>query len=99
MSWPLRLVSSAALGASLLAAQAARAAEPATERVELRHDLRLDVPITLPLAGGLVGWTLVKNDVLGRECTWCDGERGEVNALDDFFRTALRRPDPEPARV
>ncbi|OJY26767.1 MAG: hypothetical protein BGO98_07110 [Myxococcales bacterium 68-20] len=71
-----------------------------TPRVELRHDLRLDVPITVGLAAGVVTWTLVKNDVVARECRWCDGSApGEVNAVDDFFRTALRRPDIEPAKA
>ena len=72
-------------------------AEPVTPRVELRHDLRIDIPVTLGLAGGLVTWTLLKNDVVGTECTLC--EPSEVNAIDDFFRTNLRRPDPEPARI
>jgi membrane-associated phospholipid phosphatase len=95
-----------ALGVLLGASAPARAqntpapTEPLTPRVELRHDLRIDLPVTAGLAAGLVTWTLVKNDVLGRECTFCDGDApGEVNAVDDFFRTALRRPDTEPARV
>jgi membrane-associated phospholipid phosphatase len=71
--------------------------EPLTPRVELRHDLRIDIPVTVGIAGGLITWTLLKNDVLGDECTIC--EPRQVNAIDDFFRTALRRPDPQPARV
>jgi hypothetical protein len=63
-------------------------------RIELRHDLRLDIPITIGMAAGLLTWTLVKNDVVKSECKLCEGE---INAVDDWFRTALRRPDPEPA--
>ena len=82
---------------ALAQAQKTAPAEPLTPRVELRHDLRVDVPVTIGLAGGLITWTLLKNEVIGTECTLC--EPAEVNALDDFFRTALRRPDPEPARI
>jgi membrane-associated phospholipid phosphatase len=71
--------------------------ETVTPRVELRHDLRIDIPVTFGLATGLITWTLLKNEVLSDECTIC--EPREVNAVDDFFRTALRRPDPAPARV
>ena len=78
-------------------AQTTQASEPRTPRVELRHDLRVDVPVTIGLASALITWTLLKNEVIGTECTLC--EPAEVNALDDFFRTALRRPDPEPARI
>ncbi|MBX3224655.1 MAG: phosphatase PAP2 family protein [Labilithrix sp.] len=68
--------------------------------MELRHDLRIDVPVTVAMAAGVVTWTLVKNDVVAKECRWCDGTApGEVNAVDDFFRTALRRPDIEPAKA
>lgn len=80
--------------------QAAVPAAPATPRVDLRYDLWIDVPVTVGLAAGELVWLAVRNDALPARCVLCEGERpGEVNAVDDWFRTALKRPDPKPARV
>lgn len=70
------------------------------EAVELRHDLRVDIPVTASLAAVTVGFRLVRDDMEPSHCRICDGDRigdGRVNAVDDWFRTALRRPDTGPA--
>jgi membrane-associated phospholipid phosphatase len=68
-----------------------------TPPVELRYDLWLDGTATILMGAGLVTWTFVKTDVASRECAICDGSTaGEVNAIDDWFRTALKRPDTTP---
>lgn len=70
------------------------------EAVELRHDLRVDIPVTAGLAAVTVGFRLVRDDLEPSHCRICDGDRigdGKVNAVDDWFRTALRRHDITPA--
>lgn len=70
------------------------------EAVELRHDLRVDIPVTAGLAAVTVGFRLVRDDMEPSHCRICDGDRtgdGKVNAVDDWFRTALRRDDITPA--
>ena len=43
---------------------------------------------------------LVRDELQPGECRWCDGSKpGDLNGFDDWFRTALRRPDPEPASL
>ena len=82
------------------AAGDARADEPVTPRVELRHDLKVDLPVTAALAVATVAFRLVRDDLEPSACRWCDGASpGKVNAVDDWFRTALRRQDPYPANV
>jgi membrane-associated phospholipid phosphatase len=74
--------------------------EPITPVVELRHDLVLDVTATAALAATTIGFRLVRDDLEPSHCRICDGSApGEVNAVDDWFRSALRRPDPAPANV
>lgn len=70
-----------------------------TPRVSLRHDLWIDIPVTVALAAGAFTWSSVSNSVLPHECRWCDGQPGEVNAVDDFFRTAFVRQDVTPAKT
>ncbi len=78
----------------------ARADEPVTPVTPLRHDLRVDLPVTAGLAVATVGFRLVRDDLEPSSCRWCDGSSpGEVNAVDGWFRTALRRHDPYPANV
>jgi membrane-associated phospholipid phosphatase len=81
------------------AAQAPAAAPTATPRTPLRYNLWIDVPVTLGLVAGVVVWSNVEADVLPRECRFCDGPPGQVNAVDDFFRTAFRRNDVKPAQT
>jgi membrane-associated phospholipid phosphatase len=79
---------------------ACRADEPVTPRVELHHDLRVELPATAALAVVVVGWRLVRDDLEPSHCRWCDGSSpGSVNAVDDWFRTALKRNDTQPANV
>ena len=81
-------------------ARADEPTEPITPGVELRHDLRVDVPVTAGLAVVVVGWRLTRDDLEPSTCRWCDGSSpGQVNAVDDWFRTALRRNDVTPANV
>src|SRR5262249_50744742 len=78
----------------------ADAADSVTPRVELRHDLVLDVAATTTLAGVTLAGAFVRDDLEPSHCRWCDGKApGEVNAVDDWFRTALKRDDPSPAKV
>jgi membrane-associated phospholipid phosphatase len=90
-----------AAAAALVATGEARAAEPVTKPVELRHDLRLELPVTAGLAAAVVGVSLVRDDLEPSRCRWCDGPEGsgEVNAVDDWFRSALRRRDTRPANL
>jgi hypothetical protein len=95
------------LCAALLAASATRAeaqeasavdpspsGAPITAPVALRHNLWLDGAATGVLAGSLVTWSFAKSDALSSACVICDGSQpGRVNALDDAFRSALRRRD------
>src|SRR5688572_3518321 len=87
----------------LLAPPSANAAPTAddavTPRVELRHDVRIDVPVTVGLAGTFVGWAVLRDEIVGNQCRWCDGPPGEVNGLDDAFRSALRRPESAAASI
>lgn len=92
-----------ALCPALFAAEA-RADEPVdgpiTPPIELRHDLRIDLPVTAALAVVVVGWRLVRDDLEPGVCRWCDGSSpGKVNAVDDWFRTALVRSDTKPANL
>ncbi len=74
--------------------------EPLSPRVELRHDLRVDIPVTAGLAVVTVGFRLIRDDLEPSYCRICDGDApGETNAVDDWFRRALRRPDPWPANL
>jgi membrane-associated phospholipid phosphatase len=84
-----------------LATSEARADEPITKPVELRHDLRVELPATAGLAIAVVGWRLLRDDLEPSQCRWCDGREGsgKVNAVDDWFRTALKRSDTHPANV
>lgn len=72
---------------------------PAPPRsIALRHNLALDIPITAGLAGALITWgVVVKPNLRAPSCTICDGAPGELNAVDDFFRSSLRRPADSPA--
>jgi membrane-associated phospholipid phosphatase len=92
-----------AFATSVAISGACRADEPAptaTPRVELHHDLRVDLPATAGLAVVVVGWRLLRDDLEPSHCRWCDGSSpGEVNAVDDWFRTALKRNDTQPANV
>ena len=90
-----------ALGvAALASAGRAGADEPVTTPVELHHDLKVDLPVTAGLAVATVGFRLLRDDLEPSACRWCDGSSpGSVNAVDDWFRTALRRQDPHPANV
>lgn len=88
--------------ASSSGSAAAEDKEPITPRVELRHNLTLDLVATGALAVTTVGWRLVRDDLEPSHCRWCDGSRegsGEVNGVDDWFRTALKRPDTYPANL
>ncbi len=68
--------------------------EPPTTPVALHHDVALDLVATGVLAAGLVTWTAVRQRALPASCVICDGVgRGEVNGVDDLFRTAFRRRD------
>jgi membrane-associated phospholipid phosphatase len=72
------------------------------EAVELRHDLRVDIPVTAGLAVATVGFRLIRYYLEPSHCRICDGEHtgdGQVNAVDDWFRTALKRQDIYPANV
>ncbi|MBX3189210.1 MAG: phosphatase PAP2 family protein [Labilithrix sp.] len=45
----------------------------------------------------LLTWGFVKGDVGSKQCVICDGASpGEVNAIDDWFRTAFKRQDTTP---
>lgn len=65
----------------------------APRRIALRYDLALDLGVTGGLTTALVVWGIVKTDVVGTTtCVICDGhDAGDVNALDDFFRSLRRR--------
>jgi membrane-associated phospholipid phosphatase len=72
--------------------------ETVTPRVALRHDLAADLAVTGGVFAAWVGWRLVRPDVLPTSCRLCDGDGpDDVNAVDRAFRSALRRPDPQPA--
>jgi membrane-associated phospholipid phosphatase len=95
---PATSAAPAASGGPATSAAPAASGGPATTPVELRHDLRIDLPVTAGLAAIVIGWRLVRDDLEPSTCRWCDGSSpGEVNAVDDWFRTALRRPDIKPA--
>lgn len=62
-----------------------------TPRVELRHDVALDASVTAGLAASLFTWgVLIKPSLGAPSCTICDPANGEVNGVDDFFRSSLR---------
>jgi membrane-associated phospholipid phosphatase len=87
-----------ALMAVVLGGERVARAEETSQDIELRHDLRIDVPVIVGLAGGLIAYTAVGRDnLLPPGCRWCDGTRPSMNAVDDFFRTALVRRDTAPA--
>jgi membrane-associated phospholipid phosphatase len=84
----------------MLVSGRAGAADPARDPAPLRHDLRVDLPITAALASSVIALTLLRRELGATSCGWCDGDRpSDLNAVDDWFRTALRRPDGRPARV
>jgi membrane-associated phospholipid phosphatase len=88
-----------AIGVSVApAARAAPRDDPVTPRIELRHDLMIDIPVTVGLAGSFITWALIRDEIVGKDCRWCDPP-GEVNALDDAFRSALRRQDSAAASI
>lgn len=73
---------------------------PITPPVELRFDWRVDGPALGALAATTVGFRLIRDDLEPSYCRICDGDRpGEVNAVDDWFRSALKRRDTHPANV
>jgi membrane-associated phospholipid phosphatase len=73
---------------------------PVTPPIELRHDFRIDLPVTAALAASVVTVAVATDDLQGTECRWCDGAvPGDVNGLDDAFRSSLRRLDTSPANV
>lgn len=72
--------------------------EPITTPISLRHDTVDDLVATGVLTGSLVLWTVSKSNVLPSTCVICD-EPGNVNGVDDFFRTAFRRSDGDAART
>ena len=82
--------------ASASASPSPSAPEPITPRLELRHRLWLDIAVTAGATAATVTWVLVKPSIVPTSCVICESGT-HVNALDDFFRTALRRRDPGPA--
>ncbi|MDB5217143.1 MAG: hypothetical protein JWO86_5070 [Myxococcaceae bacterium] len=68
-----------------------------TPRVRLRTNLAIDFTVTGVLAASLVTWVLIKPKLSVPTCTICDGSNGQVNAVDDFFRTALKHGSGSPA--
>ncbi len=85
--------------ALLLFVSEARADEP-RRPIELRHDLRVEIPVTGGLLAGVLAWRLTRDDLEPSHCRWCDGASpAEVNAVDRWFRDALRRPDTYPANI
>lgn len=73
---------------------------PVTTPIELRHDLRIDAAVTAGLVAATVTTMLVRDELQPGGCRWCDGSKPSgLNGFDDWFRTALRRPDPEPASL
>ncbi len=83
----------------VLAPEARAADEPVTPRVQLRHDLRIDIPATGTLIGAWLTWAALREEIVGTRCRWCDGEPGEINSVDGWFRDAFRRPQGEAASV
>lgn len=78
----------------------APASTPAPPRIRLRYNLPVDLAVTAGMATSVLVWGLfVKptGDFGSKTCTICDGSKGTVNALDDFFRTALKHDDIAPA--
>ena len=56
--------------------------------------------MTAILAASTVTTMLVRDELQPGECRWCDGSRpSDINGFDDWFRTALRRPDTTPASL
>lgn len=69
--------------------------EPATTPVALHNDVVVDLVATGVLAGGLVTWAATRSSETHDACVICGGAGG----VDDFFRTAFRRGDREPAEA
>lgn len=62
-----------------------------TPRVRLRYDLALDLAVTGGLAATVIALAAVIKPALNTPtCSICDPDNGRVNAVDDFFRTALK---------
>jgi membrane-associated phospholipid phosphatase len=82
-------------------ASAAEPASPAplTPVVELRHELSVDLAVTAAIGAAFLPVALVSREVHPGACRWCDGSPGELNGVDDWFRTALRRPDTTAANT
>lgn len=70
--------------------------EPITPRVELRHNLWLDVGATVGISGATLAWALAKPSVLPTSCVICESGT-KANAIDEWFRDALKRQDTGPA--
>lgn len=91
----------AALGLAISAvAVPARAdpPEPITKPIEIKHDLKLDLPALGALAVVTVGFRLMRDNLEPSHCRICDGPEGkDVNAIDQWFRDALRQRDIIPA--
>lgn len=66
-------------------------------RVELRHSWGWDLGVTLALGGLVTASGLSQRAMSPASCRLCDGDGGEVNGLDGWFRDALRRNDTTPA--
>ncbi len=93
-SWVVGLGFLAAAGGDARAA----GPEPLSPPVELRHDVRVDGAVTAGLAASAITVMLVQDELQPGKCRWCDGSKpSDLNGFDDWFRTALRRPDPGPA--
>lgn len=71
---------------------------PATRPIRLKYDLAVDLTVTGAMAAALIVWGVaVKPNLDAPSCTICDGSNGKVNAVDDFFRTALKQGESSPA--
>ena len=65
----------------------------ATPRRRLRLDVPIDLTVSGVLAASLITWGVaIKPNLAAPHCTICDGAPGTVNGVDDFFRTAFKRP-------
>lgn len=72
--------------------------EPLTPRIALEHDLLVDGVATGAMGISLISWGFLKTNIGFKKCVICDGDApGETNAIDDFFRTSLKRDDGTPA--
>ncbi len=72
--------------------------ETVTPRVELRYRLWLDLGVTAGTGAATLAWVVVRPSLVSLECLWCEKD-ASVNAVDDFFRTAVKRADDGPASL